>query len=140
MIWEVDEDCDRCAASGPQTRTQRASPPFVTTATAAESVAPCRCRCVNWEEFKVMFYRVRKDKSGWEPRRLFAVVEFMMHDSVVEVTPWQCPSSAPAPPQGAPGGSGQLGTPRERPAHIGAQPLPRVLEPASPKAAHFTAF
>ena len=28
----------------------------------------------------------------------------------------QCPSSAPAPPQGAPGGSGQLGTPRERPA------------------------
>ena len=81
MIWEVDEDCDRCAASGPQTRTQRASPPFVTTATAAESVAPCRCRCVNWEEFKVMFYRVRKDKSGWEPRRLFAVVEFMMHNS-----------------------------------------------------------
>ena len=28
-----------------------------------------------------MFYRVRKDKSGWEPRRLFAVVEFMMHNS-----------------------------------------------------------
>ena len=37
-------------------------------------------RFVDWEEFKVMFYRVRKDKSGWEPRRLFAVVEFMMHD------------------------------------------------------------
>ena len=47
MIWEVDEDCDRC---------------------------------VNWEEFKTMFYRVRHDKSGWEPRRLFNVVEFMMHD------------------------------------------------------------
>ena len=32
--------------------------------------------------------------------------------------PWQQrPSSAPAPPQGVPGGSGQLGTPRERPAH-----------------------
>jgi len=47
MIWEVDEDCDRC---------------------------------VSWEEFKAMFYRVRHDKSGWEPRRLFNVVEFMMHD------------------------------------------------------------
>ena len=28
--------------------------------------------------------------------------------------PWQCPSSPPVPPQGAPGGSGQLGTPRVR--------------------------
>eukprot|EP00964_Phaeocystis_antarctica_P034784 scaffold19817_cov64-Phaeocystis_antarctica.AAC.3 len=28
--------------------------------------------------------------------------------------PWQCPSSAPVPPQGAPGGSDQLGTPRAR--------------------------
>eukprot|EP00964_Phaeocystis_antarctica_P155758 scaffold125079_cov51-Phaeocystis_antarctica.AAC.3 len=27
------------------------------------------------------------------------------------------PSSLPAPPQGAPGGSGQLSTPRKRPAH-----------------------
>ena len=47
MIWEVDEDCDKC---------------------------------VSWEEFKSMFDRVRQDKSGWEPRRLFNVVEFMMHD------------------------------------------------------------
>ena len=31
--------------------------------------------------------------------------------------PWHCPSSAPAPPQGAPGGPGQLGTPRKRPAN-----------------------
>jgi hypothetical protein len=30
---------------------------------------------------------------------------------------WQPPSSAPAPPQGAPGGSGRLGAPRKRPAH-----------------------
>jgi len=37
-------------------------------------------RFIDWEEFKVMFYRVRNDKSGWEPRRLFAVVEFMLHD------------------------------------------------------------
>ena len=31
--------------------------------------------------------------------------------------PWQCPSSAPAAPQRAPAGSGQLGTPRARPGH-----------------------
>jgi hypothetical protein len=30
-----------------------------------------------------------------------------------ECPPWQCPSSAPAPPQGTPGGSGQPGTSRE---------------------------
>eukprot|EP00964_Phaeocystis_antarctica_P068863 scaffold41749_cov75-Phaeocystis_antarctica.AAC.1 len=36
---------------------------------------------------------------------------------MVKVPPWQCPSSAPAPPQGAPGGSKQLDTPRESPAH-----------------------
>ena len=35
MIWEVDEDCDRCAARGPRTRTQRASSPFLTTAADA---------------------------------------------------------------------------------------------------------
>ena len=35
---------------------------------------------ISWEEFKAMFYRVRHDKTGWEPRRLFNVVEFMMHD------------------------------------------------------------
>ena len=45
----------------------------------------------------------------------------------------QGPSSAPAPAQGAPGEPGQLGTPRMRP--LGAQPLPRVLEPAASKAA-----
>ena len=47
MIWEVDEDCDRC---------------------------------VNWDEFKTMFYRVKQDQSGWEPRMLYNVVEFLMHD------------------------------------------------------------
>ena len=31
--------------------------------------------------------------------------------------PWQYPSSAPAPPQGAPGGSEQLDAPKEGPAH-----------------------
>ena len=33
-------------------------------------------------------------------------------NSRVKVPPWQRPSSAPAPPQGAPGGSGRLETPR----------------------------
>ena len=37
--------------------------------------------------------------------------------SMVKVPPWQCPMSAPVPPQGAPGGSRQLRTPRERPDH-----------------------
>ena len=37
--------------------------------------------------------------------------------STVMVPPWQCSSSPPAPPQGAPGGSGRLGTPRKRPSH-----------------------
>ena len=36
---------------------------------------------------------------------------------MVKVPPWQCPSSAPVPPQAAPGGSGQLDTPRERSSH-----------------------
>ena len=47
MIWEVDEDCDKC---------------------------------VSWDEFKLMFERCRHDKTGLEPRKLFNVVEFMMHD------------------------------------------------------------
>ena len=32
--------------------------------------------------------------------------------NTVKVTPWQCLSSVPAPPQGAPRGSRQLGAPR----------------------------
>ena len=36
---------------------------------------------------------------------------------MVKVAPWQRPSSAPAAPQGAPGSSDWLGTPRKRPAH-----------------------
>ena len=37
--------------------------------------------------------------------------------SMVRAAPWQCPSSAPAPSQGTPGGSGQPGTPGKTPAH-----------------------
>lgn len=35
---------------------------------------------VSWEEFECLFWRKRTDKSGWEPRRLFNVLEFMMYD------------------------------------------------------------
>lgn len=34
---------------------------------------------VTWEEFTAMFHRCMNDKTGLEPRRLFQVVEFMMH-------------------------------------------------------------
>ncbi len=30
---------------------------------------------LSWEEFKGMFFCVRNDKTGWEPRRLFNLVE-----------------------------------------------------------------
>ena len=36
--------------------------------------------CVSWDEFKLMFHRCRNDRTGLEPRKLFNVVEFMMHD------------------------------------------------------------
>ena len=38
--------------------------------------------CVSWDEFKLMFHRCRNDRTGLEPRKLFNVVEFMMHDKV----------------------------------------------------------
>ena len=38
--------------------------------------------------------------------------------------PWQCPRSAPVPPQGAPGSSGWLGAPRGETGPLGAQPPP----------------
>ena len=37
-------------------------------------------QCVEWEEFKVMFFRARHDKKGLEPRKLFNLTEFMMVD------------------------------------------------------------
>ena len=57
------------------------------------------------------------------------------HHSMVKVTPWQCPRSAPAPPHGAPGSSGWLGAPTGETGPLGAQPLPRVLELAASEAA-----
>ena len=35
---------------------------------------------IDWDEFKTMFYRVRDDESGCEPRKLFNVVDFLMLD------------------------------------------------------------
>ena len=35
---------------------------------------------VDWEEFRTMFYRIRDDTTGCEPRKLFNMVEFLMHD------------------------------------------------------------
>jgi len=35
---------------------------------------------VDWDEFKSMFYRTRDDQTGYEPRKLFTVVDFIMHD------------------------------------------------------------
>ena len=58
---------------------------------------------------------------------------------MVKVPPWQCPSPAPAAPQGAPGGFRQLGTPREGVRPLSAQSLPQVLELAASKVADFAA-
>ena len=43
----------------------------------------------------------------------------------------QCSSSPAVPSRGAPGGSGQRGTPRARPQPLSAQPPPQVLELAA---------
>ena len=37
-------------------------------------------KAVNWEEFRGMYYRCRNDKTGFEPRRLYNVVEFLIND------------------------------------------------------------
>ena len=37
-------------------------------------------KAVDWEEFTLMFARARADTTGYEPRKLYNIVEFMMHD------------------------------------------------------------
>mmetsp|Transcript_39922 Transcript_39922/g.55499 ORF Transcript_39922/g.55499 Transcript_39922/m.55499 type:complete len:185 (+) Transcript_39922:254-808(+) len=37
-------------------------------------------QCVSWLEFQSMYRRCRNDTTGYEPRRLFNVVEFIMND------------------------------------------------------------
>jgi len=51
----------------------------------------------------------------------------------------QCPSHARVPPQGAPGGSGQLSTPMKRLAHWAPSHCPRCSSPPKPPI-DFTAF
>ena len=51
--------------------------------------------------------------------------------SMAKVLALAVPSSARLPPQGAPGGSGRLGTPRAEVRPLGAQPPPRLLERAA---------
>eukprot|EP00964_Phaeocystis_antarctica_P089799 scaffold57351_cov50-Phaeocystis_antarctica.AAC.5 len=78
------------------------------------------------------------DESGSEQ---LAVTNTLHKLRVDRHAAWsKCPSSAPVPPQGAPGGSGQLGAPRAEACPLVAQPLPRVLELAASRAADFTAF
>ena len=50
-----------------------------------------------------------------EATSVLAVAQNLVPQHLVKAFPWQCPSSALVPPQGAPGGSGQLGTPRKSP-------------------------
>ena len=61
-------------------------------------------------------------------------------ESRVKVRPWQCPSSAPAPPLGTPGGSGRRSLPGAGVSPLGAQPLLLGLDLAASKAADLTAF
>lgn len=79
MIWEVDEDCDKCVnwdefqasfsphnLSSPNTPPQRFIP--------ISHPLPLHART------QAMYHRCRNDKTGYEPRRLFNVVEFLMND------------------------------------------------------------
>ena len=59
---------------------------------------------------------------------------------MVKVQSGHCPSSAPVPAQGKPGGVWEARYSHEEDRPLGAQPLPRVLEPAASKAAEVTAF
>jgi len=35
---------------------------------------------LTFKAFQAMWTRLRNDKTGWEPRRFFNIIEFMMHD------------------------------------------------------------
>eukprot|EP00891_Asterochloris_glomerata_P002825 jgi/Astpho2/2825/fgenesh1_pm.00050_%23_29_t len=37
-------------------------------------------QCLTWNEFQAMYHRCNNDKTGFEPRRLFNVVQFVMND------------------------------------------------------------
>ena len=56
---------------------------------------------------------------------------FISWGSMVKVSPWQCPSSASVPPQGAPDGSRQLNTLTQR-----GQPIGRPANASGARASH----
>ena len=67
--------------------------------------------CMGGHHKQVEWERVDKSKPfgfGWS-----GVSGWERNCSMLKVPPWQCPGSAPVPPQGTSGGSGQLllGTP-----------------------------
>ncbi|EIE27318.1 outer dynein arm-docking complex subunit 3 [Coccomyxa subellipsoidea C-169] len=37
-------------------------------------------QCLTWKEFQDMYHRCRNDQTGYEPHRLFNVVQFLMND------------------------------------------------------------
>ena len=73
-------------------------------------------------------------------RFLLQVIAKQKHRNMVKVAPWQRPSSAPAPNQGAPGGPLAARHSQGGPRPLGSQPRPQLLERAASKVADFTAF
>ena len=66
-----------------------------------------------------------------------AALKWLPYGNMVNVPRWQRPSSPAVPPQGAPGGSAQLGTSGAEAKPPGArEPLPRVLERDASKVSH----
>ena len=56
-------------------------------------------------------------RSGAPPARCKHTSRRTRRRSMIKVASWRCLGSAAAPPQGAPGGSGQLGASRKRSGH-----------------------
>ena len=79
-------------------------------------------------------------KAAPVPAKMKATI-MQQYDGMFKVQskcpPWQRPGSAPAPPQGAPGGPVQLGTPRVGPGHrdpshslrCSSEPPPKDVRP-----------
>eukprot|EP00966_Prymnesium_polylepis_P171004 3952863-Prymnesium_polylepis.1 len=93
MIWEVDENGDGCVdwqvlwlvwsacpsrARGIEWGAVNIGP--LLRPNASDTGLCNWLPCAGWQEFQLMFNRCRADKTGYEPRQLFNVVEFMMHD------------------------------------------------------------
>ena len=78
MIWEVDDDADK----GVDWEVASERPPHTLTRQRARGLRGAECKCASLppQEFQKMFYRTRDDPSGCEPRMLFNMVEFLMHD------------------------------------------------------------